>query len=347
MRLTTFFLAVLAITIAATAAYFSIYGLALVFSGAIIAVAVMASALEVGKLALTSVVFHYWRQFHPLATLYYVLAIIGLMIITSWGIYGFLSAAYQKSLIPLQQVEIKTNQLQDRLVLLDQEYDRRIERLAQMDTIISSIGANYITRRMEEMEKQAPERDDLIERTKQIEQEKIELLQDSADLQNQTIEIESHIGPIVNIARQFGIEKDQAIHYLILLFIFVFDPLAIGLTIAVNTIIKIDKQSKRLDGDHDVHVVPVVPQPTEPSDSVIDQQQEDPSMTINGGNTVPSSLDDVDITFVDPPLPPSDNYIDKTSEALLNEIAALKKQFRPAKPDSRDTIRRSITNQKS
>lgn len=225
---------IIALLIAGAAAYFSVYGLALIFSGALVPVIIMASFLEIGKLCATSIVYHHWKTMSWMLQTYLVSAILLLMVITSGGIYGFLSAAYQQDKLPLEQI-------QQRVVLLDQELESHQTRLYQMDEIISSIGPNYISRRMAEVEQQRPERDRLQQRVNDIRSERL-------DIADKTVEIEAHIGPIIYMAQAMGKSTDQAAHYLIMLFIIVFDPLAIALTICANmlwrkqTQLKLDNQ---------------------------------------------------------------------------------------------------------
>jgi hypothetical protein len=220
--------AFIALSVAAAAAYFSIYGLALIFSGAIIPVIIMASTLEVGKLCATSIVYNYWDRISILMRTYYILAIFVLMLITSGGIYGFLSAAYQQDKLPLEQMN-------QRLELLNDEFQRKSDRLAQMDQIIASIGANFITKRLEEKAQQQAERDSLTARLEVIEQERLSIA-------NDRIEQQAHIGPVIYMAEVFGTSTDQATNVIILLFIFVFDPLAVALTLSVNMLLKIRRE---------------------------------------------------------------------------------------------------------
>lgn len=222
--------AFIAFVVAAAAAYFSIYGLILIFPGAAVAVAVMASALEAGKLLATSILYNYWKQLGFLMRTYFVVAILVLMVITSGGIYGFLSAAYQTNKMPLEQIN-------QRIELLDAEFERKSARLQQMDDIIASIGANYISKRLEEKEQQRPEREALTARLNEIETEKYEI-------KSQRIETEAHIGPVIYMAEVFEITPDKATNFLILLFIFVFDPLAVALTISVNMLVKNKKEQR-------------------------------------------------------------------------------------------------------
>lgn len=187
-------------------------------------VAIGAASIEVGKLVLTSVLFNYWRKLNFLLVTYCVVAVLALMAVTSWGVYGYLSAAYQKSQAPLEHIN-------ERIVLLDSEYERRVARLQQMDDIISSIAPNYVTKRLEEKKQQETERLQLSERISRIEEEKLQLTA-------ARLETEVHIGPIIKIAEAFNVSPDRAIHWLIILIMVVFDPLAVALTLCLNAIIR-------------------------------------------------------------------------------------------------------------
>lgn len=218
--------------IAGCAGYFSIVGLMLIWSGAPLAVAFMAGSLEVGKLIITSIVFNYWRKLPILLTTYAIIAIIGLMAITSGGIYGFLSAAYQKGQGPLLHA---TQQLE----MIEQDLQIKQARIEQMDRIIDKINPDYITKRIEEKKQQQPEREQLRLRIEELQQQKMEL-------SNKKLETEIHIGPILKIAEAFNISPDRASHILIMIFVFVFDPLAIALTLCLNVIIR-EKNNKTLN----------------------------------------------------------------------------------------------------
>jgi hypothetical protein len=243
--------------IAGSAAYFSIYGLVLIYSGAVIPMIVMASSLEVGKLVLTSVVFNYWRNMNFLLTAYCLAAILGLMAITSVGIYGFMSAAYQTSQGPLAQVS-------KRIELLDAEYKRKVDRINQMDTLIQSINSDYVKQRMKEKAQQAPEREQLRKRIEEIETEKL-------TISSTQLDTEIHLGPIVKIAEAFNVSRDRAVHLLTLLFIFVFDPLAVALTLCVNVVINSKKKQITFTKPDPVIEVPEVVESIEETPEPIEQ----------------------------------------------------------------------------
>lgn len=221
--------------VAISAAYFSIYGLALIFAGAFWPVVIMGGALEAGKLSLTSIIYNYWDKLTVLMKWYSIGAVLILMVITSGGIYGFLSAAYQTDQIPLEQINAK-------IELLDKEFNRKNDRLVQMDGIIASISANYITKRLEEKKQQEAERKLLSDRINSIEAERLTL----ATIK---IETQAHIGPIIYMARVFNMSTDDITNYLILLLIFVFDPLAVAMTIHVNMLVDIRIKRKKIESE--------------------------------------------------------------------------------------------------
>lgn len=216
------------IAVATAAAFFSIYGLAQIFSGALVAVIIMGASLEAGKLTATLLLHTYWSRMSVLLRSYLTVAVIVLMVITSGGVYGFLSAAYQKEQIPLQQISAK-------IELLDSEYTRKTDRLQQMDDIIASINPDYITKRLEEKNQQKSERQELVSRINQIESEKQKLV-------SRKIDTEAHIGPIIYMAEVFDKTSNDAANYLIMLLIVVFDPLAVALTISISAMLQYRKE---------------------------------------------------------------------------------------------------------
>ena len=100
--------------IAGSAAFFSVFGLAAIFSGSFIPVVIMASSLEVGKLVAASFVYRYWKTLTILMRSYLIIAIFVLMFITSMGIFGFLSAAYQEDTLPLEEMNTQIQIIDDR-----------------------------------------------------------------------------------------------------------------------------------------------------------------------------------------------------------------------------------------
>lgn len=225
-----YFLMLIAVTIAGVAAYFSVYGLAHIFAAAFWSVVIMGGVLEVGKLVATSFLYRYWGQLRFLLKTYLLIAIAGLMLITSAGIFGYLSNAYQQDIIGVKDVAA-------RIELLDAELATLSERERQINEDIGRIGSNYVTARQNLMKQYAPEKDALTKRVADIRSERLEL-------STKQLEVEAHTGPIIYIAKAFDRDVDTAVMWMILLIIFVFDPLAVALTIGANIALMSNKKAR-------------------------------------------------------------------------------------------------------
>jgi len=222
-----------ALTISATAGYFSIYGLAAIFTGSFWSIVIMGSSLEVGKLMAASYVYRFWDKINFLMKTYLISAIIVLMFITSVGIFGFLSASYQEDSIPLAEMS----------GLVD---DYKIERTKlearkqQMDNDIAALPNNYVSgrKRLQTMYK-----DEFTKIRERLDVISTEL----SKVQKQKIVQESHTGPIIYIAKVMNKDVDNAIKYMIFMIMFAFDPLALVLVLATNSAIsdrKLQKERK-------------------------------------------------------------------------------------------------------
>ena len=223
-----------ALSIAGSAAFFSIYGLARIFTGSFWPVVIMATSLEAGKLVSASYLYRYWKKISFIMKSYLIAAILILMLITSAGIFGFLSAAYQQDVLPIKQNEQQIALLTGEKEELERLKIERLERRKQIDADIASLPNNYITGRQRLMKSYGPEleqlRIDIASYTDQIRQKTLKI----SELKNATLEQEAHVGPIIYIAAAFDSEVDDATKWLILLIIFAFDPLAVVLTIGAN-----------------------------------------------------------------------------------------------------------------
>lgn len=213
-------LALSAASIAGTAAWFSVIGLSSIFAGTSTAVIIMGSVLEVGKLVAASYVYRYWKYISFLMKSYLITAILILMLITSAGIFGQLSKGYQTDTLSLRDID-------SQIILLESEKVELRDRKKQIDDNLALINPNYITKRMELIDKLAPETDRINDRIPAITAE-------IHKLKSAQITEESHVGPIIYIAKVFNKDTDDATKWMILLIIFAFDPLAVALTIATN-----------------------------------------------------------------------------------------------------------------
>jgi hypothetical protein len=228
-----FFIAILFITtlsIAGTAAFFSVYGLAQLFQGMMIPVMIMGASLEAGKLVTASFLYRYWNKLKIGFRVYLVTAVIVLMAVTSMGIFGMLSLGYQADTLPLKQVN-------SQIKLLNEEQIQLATRKQEIDKQIEALPVDYVKGRQKLMKTFAPELTRINNRLPEITTE-------TQKLNTQLLTTQAHVGPIIYIAEAFGQDVDDATKYVILLIIVVFDPLAVALTIGVNVAIRIRKEEK-------------------------------------------------------------------------------------------------------
>lgn len=218
------------LVIAGVAGWFSVYGLAHIYQGAFISVLLMGGALEIGKLVATSFLYRYWSYTTWLLKTYLIIAILGLMLITSSGIFGYLSNAYQQDAVGIKDVT-------SRIELIDREYEELSKRELAIDAEVNAVDPKYVTARLKLMTQYKPEKDKIAERRNAIRSEKLEL-------SSKQLEVEAHTGPIIYIAKAMGRDVDTAVMWLSLLIIAVFDPLAVALTIAANAVFIRNKELK-------------------------------------------------------------------------------------------------------
>lgn len=219
--------------IASAAAFFSVYGLASTFSGTFWSVVVMGASLELGKLVAASYLYRYWEKTNKVLKWYLISGIAALMILTSTGIFGYLSAGYQTDALPLKQVEEKVK-------VLEVEKERLIARKTQIDTQIAQLPQNSIKGRTQLIKGFKDEQATVTTRIGELDKELLEL-------KTNVIEAEAHVGPIAYIATAFGLNSDNATKYLIYIIIFAFDPMAIALTLATNNVLRLRKEEEAED----------------------------------------------------------------------------------------------------
>ena len=230
-----------AISISVIAAGYSILGLATLFAGAFIPIVAMGSALEVGKLVAASWLYHNWRSDIPrLLKGYLFTAIIILIFITSMGIFGFLSKAHLDQVKPVSGNNIKIELINKQIVQQETIIVRAQKTLDLLDKGLEVyIDKEYVTRGLKERKKQEEERNILNNAINQASDKIAELTNEKASLQLEQDKIEAEVGPIKYIAELiYGDEAkqyfDHAVRIVILILIFVFDPLAVLLLIAAN-----------------------------------------------------------------------------------------------------------------
>lgn len=235
-------LIVSAVAVSALGAAFSILGLGKLFAGAVISVSLMAGALELAKFTIAAYLHQAWNQVNILARVYMVSAIAILSIITSMGIFGFLSGAYQESSALLQVENIKIGSLKDEKNRIDQEIQR-------INRIVEEIPDSRITKKLKTRQEIEP----MIQDLKKKQETVIDQIT-AADLV--ILDVTKKVGPLIYIGKLFGADVDNVVKYLILAFVFVFDPLAICLVLAVSHSMAHRKSPRATDALAGPQVVP-------------------------------------------------------------------------------------------
>ena len=249
-------IALSALSVSASAAFYSVSGLSKLFAGATFEVIIMAGSLEVAKLVIASLLYQYWDKLNKLLRAYLTLAAVILVLITSMGIYGFLSAAYQETYTKLSIKENQVKFLEQKKDFYQSDvtrYDEELERISSNINILSNAKASSIQVRDTASStgfrqtistaelRLAQSRIKVEEENRKDVQAKREIAADSLqkyqleilDLENDT-EIAGELGPLQYLSGLTGTPMDKIINWLLLIIIFVFDPLAISLVVAAN-----------------------------------------------------------------------------------------------------------------
>jgi len=213
-----------ALLVAGSAAFFSVFGLSKLFAGATLSVVIMAGSLEFAKLISASFLYRYWKTINVLMRSYLTVAIITLVLITSAGIFGFLSNAYQGATIDFEKQTATLFYKEDRLGQLEED---KVYLKEELEQAISELPENYRTAKRKL-------RDDYNPKVLLVNDEILQIKQEVGDLKVGLIETGVDVGPAIYLARIFGTDIDSVVKFFIFMLIFVFDPLAIVLVIAFN-----------------------------------------------------------------------------------------------------------------
>ena len=245
-----------ALSVSASAAFYSVYGLSKLFAGAQFEVIIMAGSLEVAKLVTASLLYQYWDTINKTLRTYLTTATVILVLITSMGIYGFLSAAYQDTFNQLTIVENEKKFLQQKVDFYQidlNRYDKELQQILDNISTLSNaksqsiqikdtsvVGGVRNTISTSEL-RLAQSRIKVEEENRKDIQVKREIAVDSLrTYQRQILELDNNVevagelGPLKYISGLTGYPMDKIINILLLVIIFVFDPLAISLVVAAN-----------------------------------------------------------------------------------------------------------------
>ena len=342
-RIFPFIIAISALSVSASAAFYSVSGLSKLFAGASLEVIIMAGSLEVAKLVIASLLYQYRKTLPRLLKIYLTSAALVLVLITSMGIYGFLSAAYQETAnkagnidAQIALVETKRDNIKEQLAVYNEEKSSINEAVTDLRSGLSNNKIQYrdketgqiitttssSTRRA--LEKQL---DQAVERQTEINVKVDALNEQLFNYETEIVEIKTgtdlagELGPLKYLSGLTGIPMDRIINYLLLTIIFVFDPLAIALVIAANYAFE-QLKSKTKENIYGEKVV-VEEEEDDPMQTIIDNDQEMGlwDTTVDGGLEAELEADPDDL--------PDLGEFDLNEDGILdeNEILLIKKQI--------------------
>ena len=249
-------IALSALSVSASAAFYSVSGLSKLFAGASFEVIIMAGSLEVAKLVIASLLYQYWDTINKYLRTYLTIAAVVLVLITSMGIYGFLSAAYQETYQKLTVNQNKIEFLENKAKFYEDDvnrYDEELERISSNISTLSNAKATSIQVRdtsavgglrstvstaelrlaQQRIQVEEENRKEVNQRrtvaADSLQTYKLQIL----DLQNASDTV-GELGPLQYLSGLTGTPMDKIINILLLVIIFVFDPLAISLVVAAN-----------------------------------------------------------------------------------------------------------------
>ena len=331
-----FIIAFSALSISASAAFYSVSGLSKLFAGAQLEVIIMAGSLEFGKLVIASLLYQYWDSINKWLRTYLTIAATVLVLITSMGIYGFLSAAYQETYqkLVVQQNEIsfldnKAKFYEDDVIRYDAELERisnnistlsnaRSQQIQVRDTsVVGGVRTTISTSelRLAQSRIQAEEGN-----RKAVQAQRVVAADSLQKFKLQILELQNaadtvgELGPLQYLSGLTGAPMDKIINILLLVIIFVFDPLAISMVIAAN--FAFDRANPKREEDEETPYEPML------TDEFHEEDFKDDSKPYYDDNYDDSGWTDDKIA--DRPAeskPPSDITIDKENADNWAQVA--------------------------
>ena len=247
-RIFPLIIALSALSVSASAAVYRITGLSMLFAGASTAVIIMAASLELAKLVIATLLYQYWSKLNKILRTYLTIAAAVLILITSAGIYGYLSSAYQKTADQTSIIDSRVASLETKKKLFEETRDNILKEKQSIAGLQGTLSQSSTTQYTDKKGNLVVRSNNAIIRniesaSKSNEKlsSKIDVINDSIfSLESRILETkttaigESELGPLKYLNKLTGVAMDRIINWYILVIIFVFDPLAIALVIAAN-----------------------------------------------------------------------------------------------------------------
>ena len=239
------YLGIAALLIAGSAGFFSVFGLSKLFAGAALSVIIMAGSLEFGKLVTAAFLYRYWDKINLFQKTYLMTAVITLVLITSAGIFGYLSNAYQGATVTFEKQSNQLIAYEDRLEQLQEDKSFLKE---ELEVQVNDLPDNYITAKRKLREEYNP-------RIQQVNDEILDVKGKIGDLKVGLVETGVDVGPAIYLARTFDTDVDSVVKFFIFILIFVFDPLAVMLVVAFNQALILREDKKDAGESNQVNLI--------------------------------------------------------------------------------------------
>lgn len=254
-KLLPIFLLLSGLAVSATAAYYSIFGLSKLFAGASMQVVIMATALEIAKLVIASAVYRYWSIISPLLKTYLTTAVVLLVLITSLGVYGFLSSAYEQTAnvdkiatMQIERIEANLERFESQKQDLETEKKRVLNDIDKLRTGVTTVlGASETAAALRNASQNRKlvqkQLDDAVKSRDALDIKLGQVVDSIYKYEGQVIEAKAandtaaELGPLKYLSRLTGVDMDKIVNWFILLLVLVFDPLAVSLLIASSSIL--------------------------------------------------------------------------------------------------------------
>lgn len=238
-----------ALIIAGCAAYFSVTGLGVLFAGASVSVMIMASSLEFAKLVAATYLKQKWNEIGGFNKWYLTISVGVLMLITSAGIFGYLSNAFQSQSLKLQVVDREIAVHQTRITANEQRITQFTEQISVLQQNSGKLLDNgkvnsRLIRSVDNRDKEISKINDKISKLQEENSSETEKIN---EIKLQNLDLEKEVGGFRFVADAFGIELKNVVKFFIFLIVVVFDPLAIALIIAFNGLIGKKKEEPTYD----------------------------------------------------------------------------------------------------
>jgi hypothetical protein len=251
----TYLLFAVALSLSAIAAYYAVMGLIAIFAAAVVPIAIMGSLLELSKLTVASWLYQNWKQIPKLLKSYFTVALVVLMLLTSMGIFGFLSKAHLDQAVPSGEIQSKLSLIDEKIKTEKENLNASRQELNQLDVQVNetisrsantstssgaSAGTSGVERSIAIRKSQQKDRARILKEIGDSQSKIAKLQEERSPIASEVRKVEAEVGPIKYIAALLYGDNpetdvlEKAVRWVIIMIVMVFDPLAVLMLVAAN-----------------------------------------------------------------------------------------------------------------